>query len=66
MFLGPLAACTFLILVHMLETIRNGLTNIDKVKDHAPVTDLSVVLPLSDSQVDNIEMERVSRPSAGN
>lgn len=46
----------YLVLMHMLEIIRTGIENIDKEE---VVTDLSSVQPFTDSQVEQIEMERV-------
>jgi hypothetical protein len=57
-----------LIQINLLETIRVGLLNIDKVPAESLVTELSSVEPMSESEIERnaIEIEMITKPTPKN
>jgi hypothetical protein len=65
-FTEHIIVCTFLVLIHLLELIRAGLQDFDNVPAQEHVTELSSIQPLSESEIERLEMRRVMSPTRGN
>jgi hypothetical protein len=61
-FTGSLLASSVLAIIHLLEAIRVGIKDIDKKTEESIVTELSSVHPMTDSELECLEIEQRSSP----
>jgi hypothetical protein len=60
-FGGSILSSFALVLLHLLETIRESIKKVGQRQAPEHVTDLSSVTPFTESQIEHLEMERIQQ-----